>query len=1448
MRVRCDLCCVVLLLLLPLLARACPDRCLCFSTTVRCMFLQFDEIPDDVPDSTTILDLRFNKITEIRPRTFRNLHNLNTLLLNNNNIRRLVDGAFEGLRNVKYIYLYKNEIQSIDRRAFQGLHNLEQLYLHFNEINHLDAETFSNLPKLERLFLQNNKLRALPRGSFSNLPSLHRLRLDGNELVCDCNVVWLAEMLREGPVNTQAAATCSHPESLRGRSLTSLQENELSCDQSNSITNYVKPQFVSHPRDQDIQFGATVYLECRATGVPDPQIIWLHNSVEIDPSNLNEFSRFRINDDGTLMIQHAQDSDQGLYGCTASNSAGYVRSDTAEVRYVNGPARPTIVRLPDHQETRVGETVSLECVADGSPRPQIVWTKDSAALPNLDKYRVDQQTGTLEIRFVRPEDHGLYRCSATNEYGSVSASAHVRVFSPPLLVEEPENAQHLQGEIGEFRCLAEGYPTPAISWFFNGNPIREDNPRYDFISGGTTLRLALLTLGDTGSYECNALNNLGNMRASARLIVRPKLRPEFIITPNDVSTRPLADVTLPCAARGVPQPNVRWLMGEHLLRVGEKYRMSPEGYLTIMNVSKADEGHYFCAAENTEGYAVDDAWLTITDTGSRFAGDNFVINSVEEAVATVDRAINNTLRYVFDTTQRRSPHDLLRLARFPTSGALRLGRAAEIFERTLAMIESQVSNGAQFTLNGSEFTYEQLVSPSTLNLIANLSGCTAHQRVANCSDMCFHKKYRSFDGICNNLQHSMWGASLTAFTRLLPPVYENGFNTPIGWDLNKRVSGFQKPAARTVSSRIAGTRAVTADEDFTHMLMTWGQFLDHDIDLAAGAVSREAFTSGELCEDICRNEPPCFPIMVPRDDSRTHHQGHCMEFVRSSAVCGSGMSSIFFNAVTPREQINMLTSFIDASNVYGSQRALADELRDVTGERGLLRMGDTLDSGRAYLPFNARFPVDCQRDEHASNIPCFLAGDFRANENVALTTMHTIWAREHNRIATSLLALNPHWDGDALYHESRKIVGAMVQHITYSRWLPKVLGERGMATLGAYTGYDPSVNPSIANVFATAAFRFGHGLVNPIMYRLNSSFQPIAEGNLPLHKAFFSPHRLVDEGGVDPLLRGLFGVAAKLFQPDQMMNTELIDRLFEMVHEVALDLGALNVQRGRDHGLPSYNAWREYCGLAPARTFHELRREISSREVINKLQTVYGHPDNIDVFIGGMSEDKVEGARMGPTFMCIIADQFKRLRDGDRFWYENPGVFSPGQLTAIKQASLARVICDNSESIDRVQKDVFVNVEYPQGYESCSTDIPHVDLSLWVECCQDCSTLGASESFVDHLGRSKRSEFSYPEDRPQRDQTQQLHGAPIALIVDTEAQEHMDIMEDRIEGLETLVETMTKTLYKFNRKMRKMEAHMSGKNCVDADKQQRNNGEAWMEGNCSKCICKKFMKHCKEVC
>lgn len=574
-----------------------------------------------------------------------------------------------------------------------------------------------------------------------------------------------------------------------------------------------------------------------------------------------------------------------------------------------------------------------------------------------------------------------------------------------------------------------------------------------------------------------------------------------------------------------------------------------------------------------------------------------------------------------------------------------------------------------------------------------------------------------------------------------------------------------------------------------------------------------------------------------------------MFFVRSSPVCGSGMTSLLMNSVYPREQMNQLTSYIDASNVYGSSKHEAEEIRDLASHRGMLRQGIVQRTGKPLLPFATGPPTECMRDENESPIPCFLAGDHRANEQLGLTAMHTVWFREHNRIANELLRLNPHWDGDTIYHEARKIVGAQMQHVTYSHWLPKILGEAGMRIMGEYNGYEPNINSGILNAFATAAFRFGHTLINPILYRLDENFEPIQQGHILLHKAFFSPFRIVNEGGIDPLLRGLYGVAGKMRVSTQLLNTELTERLFSMAHAVALDLAAMNIQRGRDHGIPPYNDYRVFCNLSSAQTFEDLRNEIQNPSVREKLQRLYGTPLNIDLFPALMAEDLVPGSRLGPTLMCLLATQFKRLRDGDRFWYENPGVFTPAQLTQLKQTSLARVLCDNGDNITRIQSDVFSVAELPHGYGSCD-DLPKIDLRMWQDCCEDCRTKGQFNALSYHFRGRRSVEHSYAEEKPGSNITDNhstLRDAQANINVSPQSS-----TEPTVKDFQDFVTDMQKTITSLRKQIKRLEGRLSKSGCTDEEGREREDGESWKKNHCTMCQCKEpqvtcFVEKCSPV-
>ncbi|XP_057200052.1 peroxidasin homolog isoform X1 [Triplophysa rosa] len=1430
--------CVFLLSSGPNPVLSCPSRCLCFRTTVRCMHLNLETVPAVLPQ-TTILDLRFNKIKDLQPASFRRLKNLNTLLLNNNHIRRIPRGAFEDLENLKYLYLYKNEIQSIDREAFKGLVSLEQLYLHFNNIESLEPESFSHLPKLERLFLHNNRITHLALGTFSNLQSMKRLRLDSNTLNCDCELLWLADLLKQYAEsgNAQAAATCDFPSRLQGRSVATLTAQELNCE---------VPRITSEPQDVDVTSGNTVYFTCRAEGNPKPQIIWLRNNNAL---NMRDDTRLNLLEDGTLMIQDTRETDQGVYQCMAKNVAGEVKTSEVTLRYFRSPSRPSFVIQPQNTEVLVGESVTLECSATGQPQPRITWTKgDQTALPVDPRINITP-SGGLYIQSVNQADGGQYACFASNNIDTIHANAYIIVQARPQITVTPRDQSVLEGHTVDFPCEASGYPQPVIAWTRGGSPLPNER-RHVILSTGS-LRISRVALHDQGQYECQAVSPVGTARAAVQLNVLQTVTPVFTNAPRDLTVESGSDVQIPCSAQGEPTPILTWSKDGVQITESGKFHINPEGYLEVHDVGLADGGRYECVARNSIGYSSSSMVLTVQVPQVSREGDPYVSTSLEEAIRSINSAIDSTRRQLFDGSPR-TPAELLALFRYPRDPyTVEQARAGEIFEQTLLLIQRHVNQGLMVDTNGTAFRYNDLVSPRFLDMIANLSGCQAHRRFNNCSDICFHQKYRTHDGTCNNLQHPMWGASLTAFERLLKPVYDNGFNLPRG-TTERWHNGFPLPLPRLVSTTMIGTETITPDDRYTHMLMQWGQFLDHDLDSTVVSLSQSRFSDGQLCTSVCTNDPPCFPIMFPPNDPRQRRNGaHCMFFVRSSPVCGSGMTSLLMNSVYPREQMNQLTSYIDASNVYGSLKHETEEVRDLASHRGMLRQGIVQRTGKPLLPFAIGPPTECMRDENESPIPCFLAGDHRANEQLGLTAMHTVWFREHNRIASELLRLNPHWDGDTIYHEARKIVGAEMQHITYSHWLPKILGEAGMRLMGDYNGYNPNINAGILNAFATAAFRFGHTLINPILYRLDENFQPIQQGHISLHKAFFSPFRIVNEGGIDPLLRGLFGVAGKMRVSTQLLNTELTERLFSMAHAVALDLAAMNIQRGRDHGIPSYNDYRLFCNLTSAQTFEDLRNEIQNPSVREKLQRLYGTPLNIDLFPALMAEDLVPGSRLGPTLMCLLATQFKRLRDGDRFWYENPGVFNPAQLTQLKQTSLARVLCDNSDNITRIQSDVFSVADFPHGYGSCD-DLPKIDLRMWQDCCEDCRTKGQFNALSYHFRGRRSAEQSYAEERPDSSFTNNhstLEEAQVTINTSVSAQSST---EPSIKDFQDFVTDMQKTITSLRKQIKRLEGRLSKTGCTDEEGREREDGKSWKKDHCTVCQCKEaqvtcFVEKCPRV-
>lgn len=359
--------------------------------------------------------------------------------------------------------------------------------------------------------------------------------------------------------------------------------------------------------------------------------------------------------------------------------------------------------------------------------------------------------------------------------------------------------------------------------------------------------------------------------------------------------------------------------------------------------------------------------------------------------------------------------------------------------------------------------------------------------------------FRSFTGWCNNLKHPEYGTSMRVFDRFLEPVYEDGVSTP------RRKAKSQKPLPipRAVSTNIHND--VSAPHiRYALVTMQWGQFLDHDLTFTPMNVGADgSILDCSSCDSQKTVHPECMPIPIPTDDpfypAVKEGKKQCLHFARS------------LNAQTqlgPREQMNQVTAYLDSSNVYGSDPCEARMLRAFTGGR-LNVTSHPVRGFKDLLPQTNNHP-ECK----APSGLCFEAGDQRSSEQPGLASMHTMMMREHNRIVEGLRVVNPHWTDEQLYQNGRKIVSAIAQRISYTEFLPRVLGwdylnrfKINLLTSGYYQGYDPKCSGTIFNEFAAAVFRFGHSLIKPAFERLGRSFRK-ADEPLKLRKSFFNSDML----------------------------------------------------------------------------------------------------------------------------------------------------------------------------------------------------------------------------------------------------------------------------------------------------------------------------------------------------
>ncbi|RDI57921.1 peroxidase family protein [Microvirga subterranea] len=525
---------------------------------------------------------------------------------------------------------------------------------------------------------------------------------------------------------------------------------------------------------------------------------------------------------------------------------------------------------------------------------------------------------------------------------------------------------------------------------------------------------------------------------------------------------------------------------------------------------------------------------------------------------------------------------------------------------------------------------------------------------------------RDASGIGNNIANPTWGAAGQPFIRLTTPSYSDG------------VSGLP---VTTFSPREVSDIVSNQDNDGdgteenipngfggSAFLTFFGQYFDHGLDLIGkGGASIPIGSSTFL-----------------------------MNATRANPMPGTGNADGIPNSgdEVPAQYINPVSPYADQNQTYGSSEAVTDLLRKwVQGPNGpvetaYLLMGNTDGSGHALLPTlnhvrqNYRIMTggELTSDDIANFdgtghallldfIPAFkggnpangldldalgnyyIAGDGRVNENVVLTSIHTIWARNHNFWVDHLRARTGNTWTEEQYFQAAKIINiAEYQNIVFGEFADAMAGgiKPGDPAHG-FTSYDPTVNAAISAEFANSAYRFGHSMLNETVSFKNADG---SLGNMSLVQAFLSPDK-VNQIGVEELLLGATGVT------HQAIDVDIVNALRNQLVGQPLDLAALNIFRGRDTGIAPFNAVRAElfaktgdASLLPYSGWADFQqRNGLSNAFIAQLQQAY--PEGfqaMDLWVGGLAERPSRG-QLGSTFGYIFIEQLDRLQKGDRFYY-----------------------------------------------------------------------------------------------------------------------------------------------------------------------------------------------------
>ncbi|XP_028261221.1 leucine-rich repeats and immunoglobulin-like domains protein 1 [Parambassis ranga] len=512
-------------------------------TSLQQLFLSNNSIARINPDGWKFcqklreLNLSYNNLTRLDEGSLAVLGDLHTLRLGHNSISHINEGAFRGLKAVRILELDHNDISGTiedTNGAFSGLDSLNKLSLFGNKIKSVAKKAFSSLETLEHLNLGENAIRSIQAEAFSKMRNLKSLVIQSNSFLCDCQLHWLPEWLVTRGLQASVNATCAHPESLKGISIFEAPSTSFVCD------DLPKPQITVQPETTVTVLGSDVRLTCTvASSSSSPMTFaWRKDQELLRHAEMENYAHVRAHHHGAtpdapgtgggvmeyttiLHLRHVTFAHEGRYQCIITNHFGSTYSSKARL-IVN--VLPSFVKTPRDSTIRTGHTARLECAAEGHPAPQIAWQKDGGTdFPAARERRmhVMPDDDVFFITDVKPEDMGVYSCTAKNTAGTASANATLTVLETPHLAQELEDRSVVVGDTVALQCKALGSPPPRITWLRNDQPLRPSD-RHHFTPGNQLLVIGSASLEDAGRYTCLMSNPLGTERAHSQLVVTPR--------------------------------------------------------------------------------------------------------------------------------------------------------------------------------------------------------------------------------------------------------------------------------------------------------------------------------------------------------------------------------------------------------------------------------------------------------------------------------------------------------------------------------------------------------------------------------------------------------------------------------------------------------------------------------------------------------------------------------------------------------------------------------------------------------------------------------------------------------------------------------------------------------------------------------------------------------------